>query len=510
MRRDGSRIQDERDLYLRLLGLGDDDVVSFLDEALDLLIRAAGAERGYLALFGEEGDVLAPRFWRVRGCGDEEAPGIRERISTGIVGAALAEGRTVHTTAAVGDRRFQDRASVRAHGIRAVICAPLGEGRPLGVVYLQRDVPGPFPGEAVALVEVTARAVTPHAARLLGRLEEARRPDPTSPYRHRLSAEGVVGSSPALARVLGQLALAARSPLGVLLTGPTGTGKSMLARVLHDSGRRASGPFVAVNCANLAGDLVESTLFGHVRGGFTGAVSRREGQVARAQGGTLFLDEVGDLPPPTQARLLTFLDTGEFLPVGGDEPTRADVRVVAATHRDLRSPGGFRQDLYYRLAGYEVRVPALAERREDVPALARHLCARYAEREGLARIDLSPAALRALAERAWPGNLRELDAWVTRAVDRAAFEGSGVVTADLLEGEPAGEPAVPARGGPDREGDTGGGGTLAERTRRAQRRWIAEALAETGGGVEEAARRLGIGRSRLYEMIRDLGIERRG
>src|SRR5690606_12119720 len=209
-------------------------------------------------------------------------------------------------------------------------------------------------------------------------------------------------------RVLARLT---QSDLTVMISGESGTGKELVARVLHDYGRRRSGPFVAVNMAAIPRDLIESELFGHEKGAFTGAQMRTEGRFEQAEGGTLFLDEIGDMPMEAQTRLLRVLQEGEYTTVGGRTPIRTDVRIVAATHRDLRSliqQGLFREDLFYRLNVVPLRLPPLRERTEDIGDLVRHFL-RLAAREGLGQKAIETAAIERLKAHPWPGNVRELE-----------------------------------------------------------------------------------------------------
>ena len=259
-----------------------------------------------------------------------------------------------------------------------------------------------------------------------------------------LPRDAVVGRGPAAMALYLQVARAATTLAPVLLRGETGAGKEWVARAIHRHGARAQGPFVSVNCSALAEGTLESELFGHARGSFTGAAGARRGLIPSAHGGTLFLDEVGDAPPRLQAELLRVLQDGEVRPVGSDEVIRVDLRVVAATHRDLEArvaEGTFREDLLYRLRGVEIAVPPLRERREDVPDLARHF---LAHAPGGAGRSFSPEALAALVARAWPGNVRELQSAVHRA---AAFAGGPVIVPGDLPPELGARPSSDDGGG---------------------------------------------------------------
>jgi NtrC-family two-component system response regulator AlgB len=229
----------------------------------------------------------------------------------------------------------------------------------------------------------------------------------------------LVSQSPAVQAVLDTVARAAQADAAVLLRGPSGTGKGVLARLLHRQSKRRDRPFVLVNCPTLSGDLLASELFGHAKGAFTGAIRDQAGRVEAAEGGTLFLDEIGELPGTLQAKLLRFLQDKQFERIGENRTRRADVRVVAATNRDLEADvraGSFREDLLYRLNVVEVKVPALAERRDDILPLARHFAAFFARSVGRSAPELSPAAEQALAAYAWPGNVRELRNTIERAL----------------------------------------------------------------------------------------------
>ncbi|MEZ4406542.1 MAG: sigma-54 dependent transcriptional regulator [Polyangiales bacterium] len=301
----------------------------------------------------------------------------------------------------------------------------------------------------------------------------------------------VVGSSPALKRVLDAAVRVADREVPVLVTGESGTGKELLASVLHAAGRRAKGPLVRFNCAALPESLAEAELFGHARGAFTGAAGERKGWFAQAQGGTLVLDEVGELPLALQAKLLRATQDGEIQPVGAARVERVDVRVVASTHRDLAEEarrGRFREDLYYRLSVVTLRMPALRERPEDIPSLARHFAARYAERFGLPTARVSPALESALAARPWPGNVRELENCVAGMM---ALSDDGALDArDLAPSAARDEHA---------EG-------LRARVAAFERGLIAEALAASEGNQSEAARRLGIPRGSLIERLKRYGL----
>ncbi|MCB9549153.1 MAG: sigma-54-dependent Fis family transcriptional regulator [Myxococcales bacterium] len=319
----------------------------------------------------------------------------------------------------------------------------------------------------------------------------------------------IVGDAPAFRALRERLPLAARSEAPVLILGETGTGKELVARAVHSLSPRSAAPMVAVNCGALPAELLDSELFGHVRGAFTDARRDKPGLVEEADGGTLFLDEIGDMPLPLQVKLLRFLQEGEVRRVGSNEAQRVDVRVVAATHRDLASgvdDGEFREDLYYRLSVVRLQVPPLRARKEDLPALARHLLARHAAATSRPVVQLAPDALSRLTAHDWPGNVRELENVLRRAL---VFCPGDVIDASLLEFDRA--PSTPA--GLPAPGERGVDLGVPLRQAKAalvddfQQRYVLAALAQAGGVVAEAARLSGKDRKSFWELMQRYGIQ---
>jgi len=333
-------------------------------------------------------------------------------------------------------------------------------------------------------------------ARALARRARAGEPGAAAFPAGRVAPDGLVGRSGSMLAVYKQIALACGSDAPVLVTGETGTGKELVARAIHRHGARAARRFVPLNCGAMPEGLLESELFGHLRGAFTGAVVDKKGLFEEARGGTLFLDEIGEMSQALQVRLLRALETGEVRPVGSSRAATVDVRVIAATHRDLERAareGRFREDLFYRLHVFAIRLPPLRERREDIPLLIAHFLAGLAAR-GRGAAALTPAAVAALAGNDWPGNVRELENTLERLVAEA--RGGAIDVADL-------PPALRKRSAPLAEPLFTGLPSLEE----LEKRYLRHVLAEVKGNRSRAAEVLGIDRRTLYRMAERFGIE---
>ena len=335
----------------------------------------------------------------------------------------------------------------------------------------------------------------------------------------------LIGRSAAMQEIYRVLARLMGSDLTVMISGESGTGKELVARALHDYGKRRNGNFVAVNMAAIPRELIESELFGHEKGAFTGAVARNQGRFEQAQGGTLFLDEIGDMPLEAQTRLLRVLQEGEYTSVGGRTTIRTNVRIIAATHRDLRQlirQGLFREDLFYRLNVVPIRLPPVRERADDVPALARHFLAQVAG-EGLPQKSFTAAAMERLKEYRWPGNVRELENLVRRVTALYAQE---VLDIDVVEQELSElTPQVSTAEIPHNEGmgqaverhlkeyfaahkdGLPAGGLYDRVVREVERPLIALTLTATRGNQIKAAQLLGVNRNTLRKKIRELDIQ---
>ena len=339
---------------------------------------------------------------------------------------------------------------------------------------------------------------------------------------NRLSFEDLIAIAKTTRAAITMARRASRSDIPVLIEGESGTGKEVFAQAIHGSSERAGAPFIAVNCGAMPSQLVESILFGHEKGAFTGATSRRTGKFQEASGGTLFLDEVGELPLEAQVKLLRAIQTGEIDPVGGSNPVRVDIRIISATNRDLRqmtADGTFREDLFYRLSVFPLTLPPLRDRTEDLPELARMFLKRFAVAENIPVEGFAPTAMDTILKAHWPGNVRQLENTIHRAV---VMSDGSVIRSDDLHGIDNGA-AVPRRTGA--VSDNGAIGDCAcekdkidpflndeghsRRLFDIEADAIARAIALYRGRMSETARRLGIGRSTLYRKIDEMQLDKR-
>ncbi len=417
------------------------------------------------------------------------------RLSRTTVERAIRGRQAVLCNDVLHATTFDHADSLHAAHISAFVCAPLLlPDRPLGVLYVDTRDPGiRFHDDQLELITAVA-AITAVA------LENARHVEWLEGENRRLRIDrldhDMVGKSPAMEKAFRFMSRVAPTDSTVLICGESGTGKELMAQAIHRNSARAEQPFVAINCATLSRELLESELFGHERGAFTGAVKSKRGQFEVANGGTVFLDEIGEIPPELQAALLRALEERRFTRVGGTHPIEVDIRVIAATNRDLKTAireGAFREDLYYRLNVISLTMPPLRDRRDDIPLLANHFVARGTMHHRPVS-GISPEAVKSLIAYDWPGNVREL----ANAIERAMVLGQGehILPEDLPEAVLECPPTAGAE--PT---------TYHEAVNQAKRQLIRQALADSGGSVAEAARRLGLHRNYLHRLLRNLGLK---
>jgi Nif-specific regulatory protein len=381
--------------------------------------------------------------------------------------------------------------------VRSVLAAPLeAHGKLVGVIYLDASSSGVhFDAGLLQLVLALANIAglaMGNACHLEWLGGENRR------LRQELDADhGMVGESPPMRAVIDFISRVAGRESTVLIWGESGTGKELVARAIHANSGRAAKPFVAINCAAITETLLESELFGHEKGAFTGAVSQKRGKLETADGGTVFLDEVGELAIPLQAKLLRALQEREFERVGGTRPIKVDIRVIAATNRDLKEAsrtGSFRQDLYYRLNVVSVRMPPLRERKEDIPLLSNFFALRFGEKVKRRVAGISPKARACLLRYEWPGNVRELE----NAIEHAVVLGS----TELILPEDLPEALVEESVGEDEPVTA-----LHEGLRKAKKALIEHAIEQAGGNYTEAARILCVHPNHLFRLIKTLNLK---
>ena len=333
----------------------------------------------------------------------------------------------------------------------------------------------------------------------LSRLEDENRE-----LRHRLGKHELVGSGPAMKKLIAQIERVAASETRVCILGETGTGKELVARAIHEKSPRHESPFITLNCAAVPAELIESELFGHEKGAFTGAAAKHVGKFEQADGGTLFLDEIGDMPVAMQAKLLRVLEEGEVERVGGDKPVRVNVRVVVATHRnleDLVKQNAFRRDLFHRIYVFPLALPPLRERPEDFPELTAHFAGQVAAQNGWKQKIFAEDAIAELSKYGWPGNVRELRNIVERLILLAADE--TITAADVRLILPTSE----ASAGSGAAASGNANGTLAERTEAFEREVMLAEIRRHNFHMTNVARALGLERSHLYKKCQQLGID---
>lgn len=432
---------------------GEHDLPHLLELVMDSAVLLTGAERAFLLLDEEEDGARKPPRLRVavaRNLDRENLKKPQHKLSHSIALKVFASGDPVLSTDAQQDERFAEHASIHAASLRSILCVPLScQGRPIGVLYVDnRFATGAFSADHAGVLAALAdqAAIAIQTARLIERqrrtaedlarsqaevqqlnaqlrvqlaatehaLDDARADlqDQRLALARRSDFSQIKGESPKLHRLFALMERVRDHDFPVLVRGESGTGKELVARAIHFTGRRRKGPFVAVNCAALPPNLLESELFGHVRGAFTGAVADRRGLFEAANGGTLLLDEIGEMPLEMQTKLLRVLQTSEIQRVGDSTIRKVDARIVTATHRDLQAmttQGTFREDLLYRLRVVELEIPPLRQREEDIPMLVEHFLAEN-RAAGVGRVErIAPAALQKLRQYPWPGNVRQLE-----------------------------------------------------------------------------------------------------
>ena len=476
------------------------DLDPLLDRVLDRLLTVSRAERAIVALREETADAFQIQVARSHNLQETAA----EEISRGVIRDVIAQNEAVMSIDASVDERLNRHQSVLDYNIRSVLCVPLchGEAGCIGALYTDhRGIEAAFSdadqaflatfSNFVSIAVINARLYTQVNEKTLHLQREVE-------GRNRLG--GLVGQSEVMQHVFTLIEKASGTGVAVLVRGETGTGKELAARAIHYNSRRKGGPFLSQNCAALSPELLQSELFGHKKGAFTGAVTGRAGLFEAADGGTVFLDEIGDASPQVQSSLLRVLQEGEIRRVGENATRKVDVRVIAATNLDLETAvrqGDFREDLYYRLRVLEIEMPPLRKRIEDIPLLTGHLLRLIEEELEKKAKGITEGAVQALMDYAWPGNVRQLGNEIRRAV--AIAKEGGEITPDLFSA-PIGRQTGAKK-------DEASKGSLKAEVEALEKRMIRKALAECDGNITRAAARLGMTRNGLQKKIRRYGLQ---
>jgi transcriptional regulator with GAF, ATPase, and Fis domain len=460
------------------------DFSELLRALMDAVVDVTHADKGFLLLVRDTGPEIAV----ARNLRQEDiANGVRH-LSDSIVSKVLQQRRPLIVSDALHDAEFASSESVMNLKLCSVMCAPLiAQGELLGLLYVGNDnVVNLFEEHSLDVLTIFAgqASMILQSALLLDQLKVDR--DRLQEKLDHKRFGDIVGSCPGLVEVFKKVEKVATTDISVMITGETGTGKELIAREIHTRSPRKNGPFVVVNCGAIPENLMESELFGHVRGAFTGAVATRLGKFQQADGGTLFLDEIGEMPVSLQVKLLRALQERIVVKVGDSKPERCDIRVVAATHRNLEErirTGEFREDLYYRLNVVNLHLPPLRERGDDVIVIAKFLLAKYSEEYGAKVKGFTPNALIAMRKYSWPGNVRQLENRIKKALvlcDRTLI---GPEDLDLFP--EALEPIM----------------SLAQAREDFQRRYILEVLERNNGNRTKTARDLGVDPRTIFRYL---------
>jgi len=424
----------------------------------------------------------------------------------GVAGWVLRERQPVLIPDVSKDERFTGQLDIQQNlDTRSMICVPLKTRKGvMGVLYAINKQHAEFSMKEMRLLEILSGtiAVSIENAQLYGEIQqyaaslEKENLRLKTECQARFNVQGIIGSSAAMQRVFALLDKVIGSGTTVLIQGETGTGKELLAKVIHYNGPTKDKPFVAENCGGLSDNLLESEIFGHVKGAFTGAIADKKGLFELAKGGTVFLDEISDMPFAMQTKLLRVLQDGQIRPVGGSEYRRAEFRLISSTNRDLLQEvktGKFREDLFYRIQVFPIVIPPLRERREDIPLLAAHFLEEFALKFNRPVARLTPGALEMLMQFDWPGNVRELENEIERALTLAGDESE---IAEVYLSERIKQSA-------DNDSFSGApAATIQEATVRMERKMVTDALRQSGGNRSQAARILGLTRQGLLNKIR--------
>jgi len=476
-----------------------------LSNIVDSTIKLADMDRGFLMLKNKVGELefRIARDARQQNLGENDF-----EVSYTIIGEAADKGKPLFISDVDKNGRYKDQESVLDLQLKTAICLPLiRDDEVIGVIYTdasrlsieinEEDMPifSAFAVQAAIAIE-NARL---HGELILSKENLTRENlELKAVLSEKYEFSGIIGKSKPMLEIFSTVRKISPFDTTVMITGATGTGKELIARAIHYNGPRKNNRMVTINCGAMSQELLESELFGHKKGSFTGAVSDKPGLFETASGGTLFLDEIGDMPQPLQVKLLRALQEGKIRRVGENIERDVDVRVIAATNRDLTEDieaGRFRQDLYYRLNVVPISIPPLSERQEDILPLTLHFLEKYSTKMDKGEIRIEPEAMDRIVKNAWPGNVRELENTIERAL--ALCGDSGTLTLAHFPQLGTGGTAMTA---------AADGGSLKDKMRVVEKQFIQEALTETGGKITRAAELLAVTRQHLHNKIKQYGL----
>ena len=479
-----------------------------LSDIVDSTIKLADMDRGFLMLNNKAGELQfrIARDSRQQNLGESDF-----EVSHTIIGEAADKGKPLFISDVDKNGRYKDQESVLDLQLKTAICLPLiRDDAVIGVIYTdasrlsieidEEDMPifSAFAVQAAIAIE-NARL---HGELILSKENLARENlELKAVLSEKYEFSGIIGKSKPMMEIFSTIRKISPFDTTVMITGATGTGKELIARAIHFNGPRKTNQLITINCGAMSPELLESELFGHKKGSFTGATSDKPGLFETANGGTLFLDEIGDMPLPLQVKLLRALQEGEIRRVGENTVRNVDVRVIAATNRELSEDiktGSFRQDLFYRLNVVPISIPPLHERQEDILPLTLHFLEKYSSKMDKGDTSIAPDAMKLLLTNPWPGNVRELENSVERAL--AMCGESTTLSAIHFPQVSSGGAVISTEGA---------GGSIKERMRVVEKQFIIEALAETGGKITKAAENLDVTRQHLHNKIKQYGLNNR-
>ncbi len=479
-----------------------------LSDIVDSTIKLADMDRGFLMLSNKAGELQfrIARDSRQQNLGESDF-----EVSHTIIGEAADKGKPLFISDVDKNGRYKDQESVLDLQLKTAICLPLiRDDAVIGVIYTdasrlsieidEEDMPifSAFAVQAAIAIE-NARL---HGELILSKENLARENlELKAVLSEKYEFSGIIGKSKSMMEIFSTIRKISPFDTTVMITGATGTGKELIARAIHFNGPRKTNQLITINCGAMSPELLESELFGHKKGSFTGATSDKPGLFETASGGTLFLDEIGDMPLPLQVKLLRALQEGEIRRVGENTVRNVDVRVIAATNRELSEDiktGSFRQDLFYRLNVVPISIPPLHERQEDILPLTLHFLEKYSSKMDKGDTSIAPDAMKLLLTNPWPGNVRELENSVERAL--AMCGESTTLSAIHFPQVSSGGAVISTEGA---------GGSIKERMRVVEKQFIIEALAETGGKITKAAENLDVTRQHLHNKIKQYGLNNR-